>query len=483
MGHGSPRMDTGLTRLLPLEIRVRQTLTKFNMLSPGMRVLVAVSGGADSMALLHCLHRLAPRWNVNLAAAHLNHRLRGEESDRDECFVRAACERLEVPIYTEGKDVADTAASSGRNLEETARQVRYDFLRRTAARAGAQKIALGHTLDDQAETVLLRFLRGSASEGLSAIHPVVHPQIIRPLLECGRRNILEYLEIRGISFREDSSNSDLRYRRNRVRRELIPYLKEHFNPRLSDTLATEAELARELADYMESQAREVLELIRIREGDGLSLSVSRLMELHPALRKAVLRLALRECRGDLRGVTARHTAALSALCLPLHSGRRISLPGGAAVVRQFGSIHFARQRPVMPQSFSYILPIPGRCLVAEAGMEFVSALAEPDATAVAPVKSGRFRVVLDAISLPARLMIRSRHPGDRYGGRRKVKKMLIDAKVPLSERPRIPVVAAGETVIWIPGFKPPKAYIPQSNSVRYVILEAIERKPEQGDSG
>jgi len=464
-------------KFLPLESQVQKTISKYGMLSRGEKVLVAVSGGADSMALLHCLHRLAPPWQLTLAVAHLNHRLRGEESDHDEAFVREACTTLELPFCSEVVDVGERAAAAKRNLEETAREIRYEFLRRTAARLAAQKIAAGHTLDDQAETVLMRFLRGSGTAGLSAIHPIVDSLLIRPLLECSRANIMEYLKIRGIAYREDASNLDLKYQRNRVRRELIPYLEKNFNPRLADTLAKEAELARDVAGYLEAQAKIALESSRVSSAEGLVLPVQRILELHPALQKSVARLALRECRGNLRGIAAHHIEDILALCRPLHSGRRIKLPGGPIVARQFGSILFVKDEPATQPGFSYRLTIPGRCLVPEADLEFSTILVESGTTADGPSESGPFRALLEADSLPAELTIRSRRPGDRYGGprHRKVKKMLIDAKVPLYARGRLPVVVAGDVVIWIPGFKPAKAYIAQPHSGRSVVIEAYEK--------
>ncbi|HYK89481.1 MAG TPA: tRNA lysidine(34) synthetase TilS, partial [Acidobacteriota bacterium] len=289
-----------MPKLLPLETETERTLVKYNMLLRGDSVVVAVSGGADSMALLHCLHRLTPRWDLKLCAAHLNHRLRGRESDQDAEFVGSACRELGIPLHSEVAEVGQEAAARKRNLEEMAREIRYEFLRRVARRSGAQKIALGHTLNDQAETVLIRFLRGSGSEGLSAIHPVVDGVIVRPLLGCSRDKILKYLKIRGLCFREDSSNRDLAIRRNRVRHELIPYLEEHFNPRLIETLAASAELAREVAGYLESQATSVFGSLQNQENRGVAVQVERLRELPRALQKSVVRLAIRTCRGNLR---------------------------------------------------------------------------------------------------------------------------------------------------------------------------------------
>ncbi len=462
-------------KLFRLESQVRRTAAKYRMFDHGQSVLVAVSGGADSVALLHSLLRIGPEWDLRLSVAHLNHRLRGEESDADAESVRAVCDELGIPFHSEVAEVARQAASAKRNLEETAREVRYGFLRRRALDIGAQKIALGHTLNDQAETVLMRFLRGSGSEGLSAIHPVVDGVFVRPLLECSRYDVLNYLKTRGISFREDASNLDLAYRRNRVRHELIPYLEKHFNPRLVETLATEAELSLGVAGYLDFQAKAVSESLLIRESEVVSVPVGPLVELPPILQNMVVRQAIRECRGTLRGITARNVKDIVALCRPLHSGRRVFLPGRSTASRQFGNLVFRKSEPALEQEFSYLLPIPGRCPVPESRTEFsAEIILDPGTKPDDSADSGLFRAVLDAALLPEVLEIRSRRLGDRYGGpgHRKVKKMLIDARVPVSERSRIAVVAAGEAVIWIPGFRPARNYTAQSRSGRCVLIEA-----------
>ncbi len=461
-----------MMKLLPLERLVQRTIAQHGMLSPGAGVLAAVSGGADSMALLCCLQRLVGEWDISLSAAHLNHRLRGEESDKDAEFVRSTCGELGIPFYLEVVEVGQKAARARRNLEEVAREVRYDFLRRTALEIGAQRIALGHTLDDQAETVLMRFLRGSGTDGLSAIYPVVDGLIIRPLLGCSRRNILNYLHVRGVSHREDSSNLDMAYRRNRVRHELIPYLEKHFNPHLPATLAKEAELSREVAGYLESQARLVLDSLRVQDDEGVALPVQSIRELHPAMQKLVVRLALKEVRGDLRDIAAAHIGEILDLCGLSQSGRRAVLPG-AVVLRQFKNLVILPELPLPKSMPTYDLPIPGRCVVAEAQLEFVASMDSlvPDAESV---RRDRSRAVLDPSTLPPTLTIRSRLPGDRYGGprHRKVKKMLIDAKVPLLQRDCLPVVLARDTVVWIPGFAPVKHYIARPDSGRCVVIEA-----------
>jgi len=467
--HSSP---TGNGRdkvlLLPLERRVLRTMRKHRMIQSGDHVLVGVSGGADSTTLLASLQRLAPRLGISLSVAHLNHRMRGAESDADEEFVRQLSAQLSLPFLSEAVAVQELSAAEGRNLEEVAREVRYAFLKRAARHAGAGKIAVGHSMNDQAETVLLRLLRGSGIEGVSGIHPVLEGTIIRPLIECSRQDILEYLACRGLGHREDTSNRDLRYRRNRLRQEWIPYLEKNFNPRLIETLAREAELARETAEFLGPLALREYESLRTSDGETISLPIEGVNRLHAAIRKMVLRIAIREARGSLRGITSSHIEETLHFCGPGQSGRWIRLPGGIIVGREFKDLVLRKAQPGPAAAFCYPLPVPGRCDVQEAGIVVCASFAD----LAGPTERSR-RVFLDADSVPESLVVRSRQAGDRYGGtgHRKVKKMLIDAKVGHHLRRTHPVIAAGKNVIWVPGFEPARPFRAKDQSRQCVVLE------------
>ncbi|NWG14056.1 MAG: tRNA lysidine(34) synthetase TilS, partial [Acidobacteria bacterium] len=354
---------------------VLRTLRKHGMLDPGDAVLVAVSGGADSTALLLCLHRLARRLGITLVAAHLHHGLRGDEADMDEAFVRELCLRLGVRFVAGRADVRRLASERKRNLEDAARLARYEFLRETAASLGCRKIAVGHTLNDQAESVLLRFLRGSGEEGLSGIHPVLDNLIIRPLLERPRGQVQRYLTSLSQTWREDSTNSQLRLRRNRLRHELIPYLAKHFNPRVLETMARTAAHAREVAGYLGSVSRRTYQALRHgTEPDIVQLPARPLAGLHPAIGRRVLRLAIRDVRGSLKGITARHADELIRLCGSGTSGRSVDLPGMVTARLQFGELVLQRKTPGAPGLYRYELPVPGRCPVPEAGVSFSASL-------------------------------------------------------------------------------------------------------------
>jgi tRNA(Ile)-lysidine synthase len=458
----------------PLEIQVRKTLQRHKMLASGESVLVAVSGGADSVALLLCLHKLAPELNLTLSIAHLNHGIRGPEGDADEEFVRHTSELLQHPFYSETINVKQQADSTRQNLEELARQTRYDFLQRTARRIGAAKIAVGHTLNDQAETILFRLIRGSGIEGLAAIHPIVAGLLIRPLLECSRDSILDYLKQRGSSHREDSTNKDVHYARNRIRLDLLPYLQKHFNPQVVSTLAQEAFLTREAWSFIESEAMRAFENLDCRRHEGIVMNICGLLELHPVLQKEVLRKALAESLGSLRGITHRHIDSILSLCSTGCSGDQIQLPKGNTAIRQFNDL-LLQTHPVEPElSFIYRLDVPGECRIAETGARFrATVCSTPD---LKTRKEDRFRqAYLEASILPGFLTVRTRKPGDRYGGpgHRKVKKMLIDGKVPSLQRLGLPMVVAGNDVIWMPGFRPARSFEVHPESRICVAVEVI----------
>lgn len=406
-----------------------------------------------------------------MTVAHFNHGLRGAESDADEDFVRRMSAELALPFVCESADLKALAAVRKRNLEEAAREARYDFLRRAAGREGAGKIATGHNLNDQAETILYRLLRGCGPGGLEGIHPVREGLIIRPLLACSRDQILDFLAARKARYREDSTNRDLGYKRNRIRHELIPYLKKHFNPRLAATLTREAGLIATAHDYLGERARAELKTLRMPLAHGLALPAAELVQLHPALCHEVVRQGLRDLLGSLRGIETVHIEDVLRLCAPGRSGRSIELPGGVRAQRNLERLELLKETLPARVRFRYEFPWPGKCLVPEAGLKFSASLkGEPGDLR----GSARNRAYLDPDVVPPTLVIRSLLPGDRYGGpgHRKVKKMLLAARIPGPVRATLPMVAAGEPVIWIPGFKPAKTFGAKPGSGRCIVLEA-----------
>ncbi|MEP7341381.1 MAG: tRNA lysidine(34) synthetase TilS [Acidobacteriota bacterium] len=308
-----------------------------------LSLLVAVSGGADSVSLLDALVRLNERGKlpVKIFVAHLNHRLRAEESDEDEAFVSRVAMQYNLKSFIEQASIAEIARAEKGNLEATARRVRYDFLARAAESCGAGFVLTAHTQDDQAETILMRLLRGSGTEGMQGIHAVRRlnesVKLIRPMLSVTRAEVIEHCERYNLKFRTDSSNYLPDFTRNRVRHELLPLLRS-FNPRSDEALARMAELMADDQDVLHQTALGAL--IEARQGVGLSAKF--LLEQVPAIRRRVLRLWLSEERGGIERIELVHLKAIERLILRGHGGRFIELPGGWHIRLKSGNLTITR---------------------------------------------------------------------------------------------------------------------------------------------
>jgi tRNA(Ile)-lysidine synthase len=302
------------------------------------RVLVAVSGGADSMALLHALARLRDCHKMPevIVAAHLNHLLRGEESDGDESFVRNCTQQLRVPLCCEQIDVGKIAQAAGRNLEAVAREMRYEFLERAAVPPGAEVIVTAHTHDDQVETVLMRLLRGTSAAGLRGIQPTMElasgRRLVRPLLNFSRADVIHYCEHYQLAFRTDSSNLSDEFTRNRIRHELRPLLQS-FNPHFEKALLRLTAQLTEDDDDLNAAAAEIFSSLH-HHAETDSLDVKPLRCLTTAKRRRVLRLWLRERRGDLKRIDAVHLRAIEKLVMNDVGGKYVELPAGWQVWRK-----------------------------------------------------------------------------------------------------------------------------------------------------
>jgi len=325
--------------------QVRKTIENHSMLVQGDHLLVAVSGGADSVSLLHVLARLADEYRLQLTVAHLNHDLRGAESEHEEAFVRRLCAEMRISCICKTVDVGLLQKAKGRSLEEIGREERYHFLGETAERCGASKIATGHHRDDQAETVLMNLLRGSGPEGLKGILPIRAGRLIRPLLEVARADILEYLGRVGVPFMTDSSNLSPVFLRNRIRADLIPELIEKYNPRLVEGLCHTAEIIREEDDFLQGVVRQII------DGWGITLAaaeaivpVAALCELHEALQRRIIKLLLEAAVPSKNGIGYRHIEAVLELSRKSYGRyRSLDLPRRVLVEREGGFLRIRNE--------------------------------------------------------------------------------------------------------------------------------------------
>lgn len=446
-------------------------LREQHLLSSGDRVLVAVSGGADSVALLHLLHALAPTFPFSLLAAHLDHGMR-PESPADADFVRQLCARLGVFLVEEKVDVPLLAAARRRGLEEAARDCRRQFLQQAAACHGCSAVALGHHRDDQTETVLFRLLRGSALSGLAAMRPHA-PPFIRPLLTFTRQQIREFINREGLVFIEDTSNADVTFTRNRIRHQLLPALRD-FNPRIDEHLARfSSRLALE-EDYWAAEERRLLaELGQIGDAE-VSFERSRLLRLHPAVRLRLLRRALLMVRGDLLEVAACHLEAVEGMLLADRPQAELHLPGAWAA-RRYERLWLRRAAPEDLPPVLVTIEGPGVYSLPCGGEVEVSLL--PSA-----LGQGRHVAEFSAAEVRFPLILRSPRPGDRLrpagmAGSKKLKDLLIDAKVPQEARRRLLLVVADDEILWVVGMRRVAGRAP--SPVRGMVLRIALKLPEK----
>ena len=472
-----------------VERQARRTIARYDMLRPGERVLVAVSGGPDSTALLSVLCRLAPEMKLDLHVAHLDHGWRGRASARDAEFVRRMGTRLRLPVTVGHLGPRAWQAREGRqsSREARARELRQSFLLETAREIGAQKVALGHTRDDQAESLLLRLLRGSGPRGLAGTYPVVDGVIIRPLIDLRRRDIMAYLHERRLSYRVDATNRDRTLTRNRVRLGLIPLLERQFNPNVVEALAHAADLLRDEDGFLGELAANKYREIASRRGESVVLEGRALQELPVPMRRRILRLALAEARGDLRRIALQHVERSLSLLEERRRRGRVSLPGGTAVDMQGDQMRIVRRAAEGGETAAAgappreaLCPVPGEVVLPGFDLRLKATVVPREQVPADLGSFGRERAYLDADLLPGPLLIRPRRPGDRFvplgaPGTRKVKSFLIDRKVPVDERGRIPLVLSGDRIAWVMDHEIDDRFKITDLTRRVLVLEKTSR--------
>lgn len=439
------------------------------LLAHGDHVLVAVSGGTDSIALLHALHTLRGEIGLRgLSAAHFHHGLRGQEADDDAAFVAQFCGARSIPCFTEYADIAGQAARAHVSTQQAARTARYAFLAQTARAYGANKAATAHTQDDQIETVLLNILRGTGLNGLRGIPPR-RGLYVRPLLGVTRAQTEAHCAAHSLAPRQDSSNADSsHYTRNRIRRELLPLLEEQYHSGARGSLLRLAHIAGEDADFLRAHAEAMLREATLAQTPSpahLALSRERLRALHPALLPHVLRAALAQVRGSAEGVTSRHvTLAAEALRLPgtAHWGMTTPPPRCQIAVRDESVVFtmtdtFGRgDVPVIASAEAYLVPLVvdgTAALPGGAGWVRAALAATPP-----PASADRIEALWDAahVHLPS-LHVRGWRAGDRIATRglaghtQKLQDIFTNAKVPRAVRPFVPLVADRDGLLWAAG--------------------------------
>jgi tRNA(Ile)-lysidine synthase len=470
--------------------RVRQYVRRHGLLKPGDRVAVAVSGGADSVALLRVLLELRQELGIVLSVGHFHHGIRGAEADRDQQFVQDLAGSFRLEFHVGTGDAPAHSRADKTSLETAARELRHRWFLELVNDGQADKIATAHTLDDQAETVLMRILRGAGALGLAGIFPEQETRhLVRPLLEISRGEVETYLRSLGQSWREDSSNRDLEHTRNRIRRELLPRLEKDYNPALRQTLADLAEVARGEAEYWDREVQSLLpRLVRAgkptRSGRSATGAASTTLSLDLAVFRNLPLAAQRQMLqriGKQMGTSLefKHIQQLALIAGEASGGQRLLLPGGITAQRSFRELQFDRQAAVAaPPDYRYSLPIPGEVRVVELGARLSARIVRGGISAHSGYNPDS---LLDRSLLAPCLTVRNWQAGDRFfpaktRSPKKLKELLqaarLGQRLSMAQRKAWPVVESAGQIVWVRGFAVPAAFAPRNGDA--VLIEAVE---------
>ncbi|UCD71436.1 MAG: tRNA lysidine(34) synthetase TilS [Syntrophobacterales bacterium] len=458
--------------------KVKATVEKYRMLQEGDRVIVGVSGGIDSVVLLNVLMALRDEYDLSLIVAHLDHGIRGEEARGEADFVRNVAQGLALSFETAVTNVPALARREHISLQEAARKARYDFYEEMREKYGGQKVAMGQTADDQAETILMRVIRGTGLRGLKGIPPVRSGGYIRPLIEVSREEIERFADKEGLSFVTDSSNIKDIYLRNKVRHDLIPHLQGEYNPHIKVGLTRMASILSREDDYLDRKAEEVMAGLVKGDGEELSLDIPRLKAFHEAICFRVLQKMLAiMLGGDLRSIKTIHLDGIFRLLTHRAPNKMLNLPQGIRAEKHYTELFIRKGRPPAVSPFEYIIDVPGITILEGLGKKLI--------TRIERVRKGTPKDIdskvayLDDDKLTHPLTLRSFKEGDRFiplgmKGHKKLKDFFINTKTPKALRRRIPLLISRGTIVWVVGYRVNECFKLTEGSKRVLRAEYLD---------
>ena len=467
--------------------QMHRFIAQHKMIMDGETVLVAVSGGADSLALLYGLHALRQQLRCHLHVVHLNHSLR-PDANADADFVRQHAEHLNLPCTIQQVDVCHLAKQWKLSVETAGRRARYQFYNALCSETGATKVALGHHQDDTAETVLMNLIRGTGSTGLKGINPIRDTKFIRPLIGFTRRKIEAFLTSIGIVPRHDSTNTDTRYLRNRIRHELIPRLQNDYNPNIKAALSRTADVLSAESEYIDTVACTAFETCQIQASkETIILDRKKFRQHHIALQRRILRQSVAEISGDVSNLYFAHCDAMLSLIQGDAPNAVLPLPNSLRFRRAYQRLIFER-KTIEIGHFSYPITAVGKTFIAALNAEINAELVDITSGRTPTRPDGKFEAIFDyqklskafaePFSEASPLKVRNRRQGDRfqpYGmqGTKKVKDFFIDAKVPRHERDNIPLLVCDDVILWIIGYTTHESFKIEPHTQHYLYLSYV----------
>ncbi|NLX62147.1 MAG: tRNA lysidine(34) synthetase TilS [Tissierellia bacterium] len=457
--------------------KVLKAVKEHNLIEEGDNILVGVSGGADSMALLYVLLEIKEEIDFNIFIAHVNHGVRGEEALEDEKYVERTAKKLGIPYFSKQVNMEEYARKKKISAEEAGRELRYSFFREILSKIGGGKIAVAHNKNDQAETLLLRLFRGTGIEGLKGME-YKNKDIIRPILGIEREEIEKYLLDRNIEFKIDRTNLEPIYNRNRIRLEIIPYIQKYYNPNIIDTLWRTSQLMSIDNEFFEEYCqRAYYKILKKKDENSIVLDGNTFKKEHISIQTRIIRNCILELNGSLQGITMKHVEDVVTLFLERGTGKSITLINNLVAKTSYGDFiieKFTEKENKEDESYIQKINMNGVNYIDRLGCKLKVEIKAIDE--VNMDSSNRYRKYFDYDKVQGSLYVRNRRAGDRFvpfgmKGSKKVKDYFIDEKVPKDERNRIPIVTDEKNIIWIVGYRISELYKITKDTKRVLVIQ------------
>lgn len=453
---------------------VKKTIKEYNLIDEKDKIVVGVSGGHDSMALLYVLESLKQEMNFEITVAHINHGVRGLESDGDEEYVKTICCDLGIAFYSHKVNMDEYAKIHKMTSEEAGREIRYTFFRKIVAEVGATKIAVAHNKNDQAETLLLRFMRGTGVDGLRGME-YKNDNVIRPLLAVERDDIEEFCEEQCIDPRIDKTNFMPIYGRNKVRLELIPFIEKTFNSGIINTLFRTSEIMKTDSDFLEQQTQaEFKNSLKSREGNRITLDSEKLKNMHEAIASRVIRSSIEKLNYNLKGIERKHIEDIIGLVTSNKTGKSIDIGNSMTVKTSYTDLILEKNQDMEQVDYIHKIKIDNIIYIPELDIKIKANVYSKSDVNID--FNNPFLKCFDYDNIKSEIYIRNRKDGDRFvpigmKGHKKLKDFFIDEKIPKEKRNMLPLILDGETIIWVVGYRTSENYKVSSNTKKVLVLE------------
>lgn len=436
--------------------RVFDTVKKHSLIETYDNVLIGLSGGADSMALLYILLELQEEMDFNILVAHVNHGVRGDDAKRDQKFVKDQAEKLNLPYYTKDVDMVGYGKEKGITSEEAGRELRYGFFRDILKSVGGGKVAVAHNKNDQAETLIMRFMRGTGVDGLKGMEYIAG-DIIRPILGIDRADIERYIETNNIEIVTDMTNFQNIYNRNKIRLELIPYIEENFNPSIIEAMWRMSEISSIDSDFLNVHSEKIYEKnLKIKDDEKIVLDAKGFEGIHPSMSQRIIRKSILEFGSSLQGISEAQISNVMDLIEKKETGKEVHLSNNILIRTNYDEIIIQMRRREDKKDYNYEIDYPGLVNFQNIGYSFNIEVLSREQYAHEKKASNTSYFDLDKISGPLR--VRNRKNGDRFvpfgmRGSKKIKDYFIDEKIPKDLRDKIPLIVDKESIIWVIGYR------------------------------